>query len=50
ATIGQTHAGNAGANAAPGTMQHVALRVDCHETLLAMRDRLRDKGVPVMGP
>lgn len=48
--IGQTHAGNAGANAAPGTMQHVALKVADHESLLAMRDRLRSKGVPVMGP
>lgn len=49
-TLGQSHAGNAGANAAPGTMQHVAFRVEDHETLLALRDRLRLKGVPVMGP
>lgn len=48
--LGQTHAGNAGANAAPGTMQHIALNVKDHETLLSMRDRLRSKGVPVMGP
>ncbi|MFT6644428.1 MAG: catechol 2,3-dioxygenase-like lactoylglutathione lyase family enzyme [Patiriisocius sp.] len=48
--IGHTHAGNAGANSAPGTMQHLALKVDNNTELLAMRDRLRSKGVPVMGP
>jgi len=48
--IGETHAGNAGANSARGTMQHLALRVKDQEELLAMRDRLRAKGVPVMGP
>ncbi len=48
--IGLSHAGNAGANSAKGTMQHVALKVKNHEELLAMRDRLRSKGVPVMGP
>ena len=48
--LGETHAGNPGANCSPGTMQHVALSVNNHEELLAMRDRLRSKGVPVMGP
>ncbi|MBX3705832.1 MAG: VOC family protein [Pseudomonadales bacterium] len=48
--IGRTHAGNSGGNCAPGTMQHVALRVRDHDELLAMRDRLRAKGVPVLGP
>ncbi len=48
--IGVSHAGNPGANSAPGTMQHVALKVKNKEELLAMRDRLRSKGVPVMGP
>ena len=48
--IGETHAGNPGANCARGAMQHLALRVKNHEELLAMRDRLRSKGVPVMGP
>lgn len=48
--IGHTHAGNAGANSAPGTMQHLALKVGNHEELLAMRNRLRSNGVPVMGP
>ena len=48
--IGETHAGNPGSNCARGSMQHLALRVKNHEELLAMRDRLRSKGVPVMGP
>lgn len=48
--IGRTHAGNPGGTSAPGTMQHVALRVDRAEELLVMRDRLRSKGVPVLGP
>jgi catechol 2,3-dioxygenase-like lactoylglutathione lyase family enzyme len=48
--FGETHAGNPGANCAKGSMQHLALKVHGHEELLAMRDRLRGKGVPVMGP
>ena len=50
ATLGETHAGNPGANCAAGTMQHLALKVKNKAELLAMRDRLRAKGVPVMGP
>jgi catechol 2,3-dioxygenase-like lactoylglutathione lyase family enzyme len=49
-TLGQTHAGNPGANCARGVMQHVALRVRDDAELHAMRDRLRAKGVPVLGP
>lgn len=48
--IGVTHAGNPGAPSAPGTMQHVALRVKDQAELLAMRDRIRSRGVPCMGP
>jgi catechol 2,3-dioxygenase-like lactoylglutathione lyase family enzyme len=48
--LGKTHAGNTGGNCAPGTMQHAALRVANNDELLAMRDRLRSKGVPVLGP
>jgi len=48
--LGVTHAGNAGANSAGGTMQHLALKVKDTSDLLAMRDRLRSKGVPVLGP
>jgi catechol 2,3-dioxygenase-like lactoylglutathione lyase family enzyme len=48
--LGTTHAGNPGANCARGAMQHLAMKVKNHEELLGMRDRLRAKGVPVMGP
>ena len=48
--LGKTHAGNPGANSAGGTMQHLALKVTDRTELLAMRDRLRCKGVNVMGP
>lgn len=50
AIIGVTHAGNAGGNATAGTMQHLALAVDSLDELYAMRDRIRSKGVPVIGP
>jgi len=45
-----THAQNAGGASAPGTMQHLALNVDSYEDLLAMRDRIRSRGINVMGP
>ncbi|HIL97262.1 MAG TPA: VOC family protein [Pseudomonadales bacterium] len=48
--LGVSHAGNAGANCAPGTMQHLAFKVSNDAELMAMRDRLRSKGVPVLGP
>ena len=48
--IGQTHAGNGGGSSAPGTMQHLALNVDTFEDLLAMRNRIRSRGIPVFGP
>ncbi|MCR9259676.1 MAG: VOC family protein [Pseudomonadaceae bacterium] len=48
--IGQTHSGNAGNASAPGTMQHIAFNVDTLEDLLAMRDRIRSRGIVVMGP
>ena len=48
--LGESHAGNPAANCAGGAMQHLALKVNNHEELLAMRDRLRSKGVPVIGP
>jgi hypothetical protein len=31
-------------------MQHLAFKVKDHTELMAMRDRLRSKGVPVLGP
>lgn len=48
-TIGLTHAGTGAGPSAPGTMQHLAFNVDTVEELLAMRDRIRSKGVNVMG-
>lgn len=47
--IGRTHAGSGAGTSAPGTMQHVAFNVDSHGELLAMRDRIRSKGVNVIG-
>ena len=48
--IGVSHAGNPGLPSAPGTMQHVALGVDDDVELLAMRDRIRSRGINVFGP
>ena len=48
--LGTTHAGNAAANSAAGSMQHLAFKAADHTELMALRDRLRAKGVPVMGP
>jgi catechol 2,3-dioxygenase-like lactoylglutathione lyase family enzyme len=48
--IGKTHAGNPGAPCAAGALQHLALRVKNNPELLAMRDRIRSHGVPVLGP
>jgi len=48
--MGQTHSGNAGEACAPGTMQHIAFNVDNLDDLLAMRDRIRSRGINVMGP
>ncbi len=48
--IGHTHAGSGAGNCAGGTMQHLAFKVDSREDLLNMRDRIRTKGVNVIGP
>jgi len=48
--VGVTHAGNVLAPSSAGTMQHFAVNVDSKEELLAMRDRIRSKGVRVQGP
>ncbi len=50
ATIGITHAGTGAGKSAAGTMQHIAFNVDSEADLLSMRDRIRTKGVNVMGP
>lgn len=48
--VGKTHAGNPGGPSSRGTMQHLALRVENEAELMAMRDRIRSREVPVMGP
>jgi len=48
--IGKTHSGNAGGPCASGTLQHLAFNVDSDEELLAMRDRVRSRGVQIFGP
>ena len=47
--IGKTHSGSPGGACAPGAMQHVAFNVDTEAELLAMRDRIRSRGVDVFG-
>lgn len=48
--LGRTHAGSGSGVSAPGTMQHLAFKVDSRDALLAMRDRIRSRGVNVFGP
>lgn len=48
--FGTSHADGAGGGVRGGTMQHLALHVDSLDDLLAMRDRIRDRGVQVFGP
>jgi catechol 2,3-dioxygenase-like lactoylglutathione lyase family enzyme len=48
--IGVSHAGSPATPSAPGTMQHVAFNVDGDAELLAMRDRIRSRGLQVLGP
>ena len=48
--MGGSHAGNPTKPCARGTMQHVAFNCDNDEALYAMRDRIRAKGVRVLGP
>ncbi len=47
---GVSHAGNPVKACAAGVTQHIAFSVDSHDELLAMRDRIRSRGVRVMGP
>jgi len=49
-TIGVSHAGSPAGPSAPGTMQHVAFNVADLDELLAIRDRIRDRGINVFGP
>jgi catechol 2,3-dioxygenase-like lactoylglutathione lyase family enzyme len=47
---GLTHADGPGGPVAAGVVQHIALNVDSIEELFAMRDRIRDRGMVVLGP
>jgi catechol 2,3-dioxygenase-like lactoylglutathione lyase family enzyme len=47
---GVTHAGNPGGAVTIGGMQHVAFHVDTLDEVLTMRDRIRSRGVQVIGP
>ena len=49
-TKGVSHAGNPVKPCAAGVMQHIAFSVNSDEELLEMRDRIRSKGVRVLGP
>jgi catechol 2,3-dioxygenase-like lactoylglutathione lyase family enzyme len=48
--LGRTHSGSPAGLSAPGTLQHLAFNVDTREDLLAMRDRIRSRGLQVLGP
>ena len=48
--FGVSHADGPGGEVRGGAMQHVALHVDTFDEVLAMRDRLRSRGVQVIGP
>lgn len=48
--FGTSHADGPGGDVRGGTMQHVAFHVDTVEEVLEMRDRLRSRGIQVLGP
>ena len=48
--FGVSHADGPGGAIRGGTMQHVAFHLDTFDDLLAMRDRLRSRGIQVLGP
>lgn len=50
AEIGTTHAGWPGGASAGGTMQHVSFNVETYDDLLAIRDRIRSRGLNIYGP
>ncbi len=47
---GVSHAKTPGTPSAGGTMQHVAFSTETKEELLALRDRIRSRGINVFGP
>ncbi|MDA0822046.1 MAG: VOC family protein [Proteobacteria bacterium] len=48
--LGISHAGSPTNPCSPGTMQHLAFNCENDEELYNMRDRIRAKGVRVLGP
>lgn len=48
--LGVSHSGSPGSPSAGGTMQHLAFNVDTYAELLALRDRIRSRGLTVIGP
>ncbi|MEU2176956.1 VOC family protein [Nocardia sp. NPDC019219] len=48
--LGVTHAAEPTGPVAPGAMQHVALHVRDLDELLSLRDRIRSRGIVVLGP
>ncbi len=48
--FGVSHAEGSGGGVRGGAMQHIALHVDTLDEVLEMRDRLRSRGVQVIGP
>ncbi len=48
--LGVTHSKNPADATTTGTVQHTALNVDSVEDLLAIRDRIRSRGVHCVGP
>jgi catechol 2,3-dioxygenase-like lactoylglutathione lyase family enzyme len=49
-SLGVTHSASPGGLCAGGAMQHVAFNVDSYDQLLAFRDRIRSRGITVVGP
>jgi catechol 2,3-dioxygenase-like lactoylglutathione lyase family enzyme len=49
-TLGITHAGTGAGKCAAGVTQHIAFRAPDEAGLLAMQNRIRSHGVPVIGP
>ncbi|MET9460019.1 VOC family protein [Streptomyces canus] len=47
---GVTHSGNAVGFAAAGVVQHIAVDVDSLDEVVALRDRIRSRGIQVLGP
>ena len=47
---GVSHAAGYDGPSAPGTMQHVAFNVETEADQLALRDRIRSRGINVFGP